>query len=320
MPATKTRSARVTRSKKLSSEAHEKLVRHARQLLSTEIAFIPNRSFHKASVARQLLNEDHLPSADGGASDLKSTASSSLPKDLPGHLARLCATSLLTADEERELFRRMNFLKFRANALRSSLDPSNPDAETIAAIDSHIAEAAAIRDRIIQANMRLVIAIVKKFVTPRHSFDDLLSDGTMSLMQAVDKFDFDRGFRFSTYAYRAIARNAYRAIMDQRKASRRFMADTEVLTEEAIDEGSTASMDEHTWSRLRNLLSGMMHQLDRRERFILRGRYALGSHRRVRTFQCLADKLGVSKERVRQLEQRALTKLQALAANIDTDQ
>ncbi|MCA9223114.1 MAG: sigma-70 family RNA polymerase sigma factor [Planctomycetales bacterium] len=320
MPATKTRSARVTRPKKLSSEAREKLERHARQLLNTEIAFIPNRSFHKASVARQLLNEDHLPSADGGASDLKSTASSSLPKDLPGHLARLCATSLLTADEERELFRRMNFLKFRANALRSSLDPSNPDAETIAAIDSHIAEAAAIRDRIIQANMRLVIAIVKKFVTPRHSFDDLLSDGTMSLMQAVDKFDFDRGFRFSTYAYRAIARNAYRAIMDQRKASRRFMADTEVLTEEAIDEGSTASMDEQTWSRLRNLLSGMMHQLDRRERFILRGRYALGSHRRVRTFQCLADKLGVSKERVRQLEQRALTKLQALAANIDTDQ
>ncbi|MCA9201683.1 MAG: sigma-70 family RNA polymerase sigma factor [Planctomycetales bacterium] len=320
MPATKTRSARVTRPKKLSSEAREKLERHARQLLNTEIAFIPNRSFHKASVARQLLNEDHLASADGGAADLKSTASSSLPKDLPGHLARLCATSLLTADEERELFRRMNFLKFRANALRSSLDPSNPDAETIAAIDSHIAEAAAIRDRIIQANMRLVIAIVKKFVTPRHSFDDLLSDGTMSLMQAVDKFDFDRGFRFSTYAYRAIARNAYRAIMDQRKASRRFMADTEVLTEEAIDEGSTASMDEHTWSRLRNLLSGMMHQLDRRERFILRGRYALGSHRRVRTFQCLADKLGVSKERVRQLEQRALTKLQALAANIDTDQ
>lgn len=320
MPATKTRSARVSRTKKLSSEAREKLVRHARQLLNTEIAFIPNRSFHKASVARQLLDEDRLVSADGDAADLKSTASSSLPKDLPGHLARLCAASLLTADEERELFRRMNFLKFRANALRSSLDPSEPDGETIAEIDSYIAEAAAIRDRIIQANMRLVIAIVKKFVTPRHSFDDLLSDGTMSLMQAVDKFDYDRGFRFSTYAYRAIARNAYRAIMDQRKASRRFMADTEVLTEEAIDEGSSASMDEHTWSRLRNLLSGMMHQLDRRERFILRGRYALGSHRRVRTFQCLADKLGVSKERVRQLEQRALAKLQALAANVDTDQ
>ena len=47
----------------------------------------------------------------------------------------------------------------------------------------------------------------------------------------VERYQADLGFRFSTYAYRAIARNAYRAIMDQRKASRRFMADTEVLTD-----------------------------------------------------------------------------------------
>ena len=67
--------------------------------------------------------------------------------------------------------------------------------------------------------MRLVISIVKKFVGPQHSFDDMLSDGTMSLMHAVDKFDYDRGFRFSTYAYRAIARNAYRSIMDRHKES-----------------------------------------------------------------------------------------------------
>ena len=72
--------------------------------------------------------------------------------------------------------------------------------------------------------MRLVIAIVKKFVTPKHSFDDLLSDGIVSLMQAVDKFDYSRGFRFSTYAYRAIARNAYRTITDQQKMESRFDA------------------------------------------------------------------------------------------------
>ena len=61
----------------------------------------------------------------------------------------------------------------------------------------------------------------------------------------------------------------------------------------------------------------MGRHLDRRERLIIRSRYALGSHRRVRTFQDLADRLGISKERVRQLEQRALGKLRALAAERD---
>ena len=64
----------------------------------------------------------------------------------------------------------------------------------------------------------------------------------------------------------------------------------------------------------------MLDRLDRRERFIVRSRYALGSHRKVKTFQYLADKLGVSKERVRQLEQRAVGKLQAMAKEIETEE
>ena len=139
------------------------------------------------------------------------------------------------------------------------------------------------------------------------------------MMQAVEKFDYGRGFRFSTYAYRAIARNAYRKIHDQQKETARFaLGGSDSLTE--IEQHSDSStLDEKTWTRMRTLLGGMLDQLDRRERFIIRGRYALGSHRKVRTFQCLADKLGVSKERVRQLEQRAVSKLRAMAADSTLD-
>jgi RNA polymerase primary sigma factor len=62
-----------------------------------------------------------------------------------------------------------------------------------------------------------------------------------------------------------------------------------------------------------------MGRLDRRERFVIRSRYALGAHRKVRTFQCLANKLGVSKERVRQLEKRAVAKLKTFAAESALD-
>jgi RNA polymerase primary sigma factor len=57
----------------------------------------------------------------------------------------------------------------------------------------------------------------------------------------------------------------------------------------------------------------MLDQLDRREKLIIRARFSLGGHRRVQTLQKLADRLGVSKERVRQLEKRALDKLRGFA-------
>jgi RNA polymerase primary sigma factor len=79
-------------------------------------------------------------------------------------------------------------------------------------------------------------------------------------------------------------------------------------------------MNDQLWSGLRDFTASMLQQLDRRERFIIRSRYALGSHRRVRSFQDLANKLGVSKERVRQLEARAVGKLKAMAKDFRIDE
>jgi RNA polymerase primary sigma factor len=139
-------------------------------------------------------------------------------------------------------------------------------------------------------------------------------------MQAVDKFDFDRGFRFSTYAYRAIARNAYRAIIKKQRESSRFGTEVDESNLDDSSAVSESSMDVRTWTRLRGLLSQIMDRLDRRERLIVRCRYALGGHRKVKTFQTIADRLGVSKERVRQLEQRAMSKLRALAAELQLEE
>jgi RNA polymerase primary sigma factor len=282
------------------------------RLLESEIAFIPNRSFLDADSDKSL-GLDQPCSAE-------TLRRAEMPRDLPGHLARLCESKLLTAAEEAHLFRRMNFLKFRANAIRSKLNPEQPDAEAVELAERYLAEAKAVRDRIVQANMRLVMSIVKKFVTPQHSFDDLLSDGIYALMQAAEKFDYSRGFRFSTYAYRAIARNAYRKIKDRQKESVRFASNSDEGVFNVLDQRNSSYLQDEAWDRLRNLLAQMMGGLDRRERFVIRSRYALGSHRKVRTFQYLADKLGVSKERARQLEQRAVAKLRSFAAQHQLDE
>ena len=75
------------------------------------------------------------------------------------------------------------------------------------------------------------------------------------------------------------------------------------------DDQKESSMSEQRWHELRARLALMLDHLDRREKFIIRARFSLGGHRRIQTLQRLADKLRVSKERIRQLEKRALDKL-----------
>lgn len=292
---------------------HEPLRERALKILRTEISFIPNRQFN--------VDEEVDAHQEFVTATLQSGASSNqAPVDLPAHLRRVCESELLTREQELALFREMNYLKYRANALRSRLNPDDVDVLVMEAIGRLQERAQAIRDHIIKANMRLVMSIVKKFVTPQLSFDDLLSDGTFTLMQAVEKFDFDRGFCFSTYAYRSIARNAYRAVTTARKEESRFTRDAEEWAFEQEGSHSASTSNEQVWTNLRELTTAMLDKLDRRERFIIRSRYALGLHRKVRTFQYLAIKLGVSKERVRQLEQRAVAKLRSMAAEFEMDE
>jgi RNA polymerase primary sigma factor len=283
----------------------------ALELLRAGIDFIPNPEFRVDVECDDEIVEATLQAAQ---------ETSNAPADLPAHLRRMCESKLLTHEQEAALFRVMNFLKFKANSLRSRLDHDDVDLQDVAAIESLLEKAEAIRDHIVKANMRLVMSIVRKFVTPQHSFDDMLSDGMFTLMQAVEKFDYDRGFRFSTYAYRSIARNAYRSVTTAQKEEARFTRDAEEWAFESEDDRSSSLMSDQIWGNLLELTASMLNQLDRRERFIIRSRYALGAHRTVRTCQSLADKLGVSKERVRQLEQRAVGKLRAMAAEYEMDE
>ncbi len=232
--------------------------------------------------------------------------------DMPIHLARLCETRLLKPEEERSLFQRMNYLRFLADRLRTQSNAAGTLPKNAASILSLMRAADWYRDAIVKANMRLVISIVKKFVNANNNFDDLLSDGIVALIRAVDKFDFDRGFRFSTYATQVVRRNAYRNVMTKQKERLQVTSSIDESGIDISDEARPSSMSESRWNELRSRLASMLDSLDRREKLIIRARFSLGSHRNVKTLQCLADRLGVSKERVRQLEKRSLEKLRSM--------
>lgn len=236
--------------------------------------------------------------------------------DLPIHLSRLCEAPLLTPEQERCLFQRMNFLFHQAALQRGLLHPDRPSQGRLELVERLVLLAEWHRDRIVEANLRLVFSIVKKFVNPNNTFDDLLSDGIVGLIRAVEKFDYDRGFRFSTYATQVVRRNSYRTVVTNQQERQKVVGGLQDLDFEVSDQDKTSAISEGRWHELRSRLAVMLDDLDRREKFIIRARFSLGSHRKVHTLQSLADRLGISKERVRQLERRAMEKLREMAGEV----
>ena len=289
------------------------LRQRAAGLLETEIGFVTNEEFASLGDPRKW----DLAELKSWRQAVSNRGDSGLSEET--EISRLCETGLLTAEQEVLLFRTMNQLKYGANVLRSRLKLNRPAASTMDRIEAYVAEAESIRNHIVQANVRLVIAIVKRLTGPQHVFDEFVSDGTLSLMQVVEKFDFDRGFRFSTYAYRAITRTVYRKMSNIHRQDSRMSTGME---EALMDQPTRRELmlSEHTWKNLKELLGHFMGKLDEREQKIIAARYALGQASKSQTFQALADQLGVSKERVRQLERRAVRKLQSLASKVDLDQ
>ena len=125
-------------------------------------------------------------------------------RDRPRYLASLYEVDLLNREQEQYLFRKYNYLKFKASRLREKLDPTKARAAAMDEIQQLYDEAVKIKNRIVQANLRLVVSIAKRHLGASEDFFQLVSDGNMSLIRAAEKFDYTRGNKFSTYASWAI--------------------------------------------------------------------------------------------------------------------
>ncbi len=269
-----------------------------------QVDFIDSPDFRKRGAEKRILAE-----SDQFLTDSTPDASTAkVLREMPSHLARFCETPLLPPEAEAALFRRMNYAKYRAN-LALGPETRKPSEKRLAESKRWLADAEKTRNRIVSSNLRLPISIVKKVATPMVTFDELLSDAMVSLLHSVDKFDYSRGFRFSTYAYRAISRQAYRSVADFGQQSTRFQSRGEWMEGEALAEDENR-YPEQQWSRWSEAISELLDTLSDRERKIIECRFALGQDLEPRTFQSLADEFGVSKERVRQIEKRAVEKLQ----------
>lgn len=245
-----------------------------------------------------------------------------VPDGLPSYLAALYDVALLTREQEYHLFRKMNYLKHRASRLRESLDHPLPNKSAIMDQIDEVYEAAVlVKNKIVQSNLRLVVSIAKRHVASTDDFFALVSDGNMSLIRAAEKFDYSRGNKFSTYASWAIMKNFARTIPSEFKHRDRFRTTTEELFISRQDERRDPYLEETVQRSRQRELSKIMNRLDEREQKIITARFGLGRGKEPLTLKQVGQEMGVTKERIRQLEARALNKLREAAdeAKIDVE-
>lgn len=284
------------------------------QIMELPLDYIYNEDFEDASREAEYLGREPEPAT--------APRKVRVPAGLPSYLAALYDVPLLTREQEYHLFRKMNYLKHRASRLRESLETAKGNRSQIMdEIDDLYEGAVRVKNRIVQSNLRLVVSIAKRHVASTDDFFALVSDGNMSLIRAVEKFDYSRGNKFSTYASWAIMKNFARTIPSEFKHRDRFRTTAEELFVARQDDRLDPYVEETVQRSRQRELSKILNRLDEREQKIITARFGLGRGNEPLTLKEVGEAMGVTKERIRQLEARALTKLREAAdeAKIDVE-
>ena len=277
----------------------------AQRILELPLDYIPNEEFDRKAAEKQILGP--LPEADQSPRKVR------IPSGLPQYLASLYEIPLLNREQEYHLFRKLNYLKHRARKLREGLHPMRAKSSLMDEIEDLYGQAAKTKNQIVQSNLRLVVSIAKRHVSSTQDFFSLVSDGNMSLIRAAEKFDYARGNKFSTYASWAIMKNFARTIPEEFKHQDRFRTSFDELFSAEQDARSDQFEQESAQHVRRQQVGAILSHLDEREQKIIISRFGLDPSQEPLTLKQVGVEMGVTKERVRQIEARALNKLRMAA-------
>jgi RNA polymerase primary sigma factor/RNA polymerase sigma factor len=282
------------------------VMRRRRRIDDLPLDYMPSPEFVQADAEQRILGP--LPPAANAPRKARR------PAGIPAYIASLYDVPLLTSQQERHLFRKYNYLKYRAAALRERLDEDTlPTGLLMDRIEQLYEQVVATKNQIIRANLRLVVSIAKNYVAESDQLFDLISEGNESLMRALEKFDYTRGFKFSTYASWAIKRNFVRAFAREMKHRDRFTTGPEELFHDVPEHRTDPSQQLRAQERREADVGKILDQLPDRERQIIERRFGLTPGAEPMTLKEVAVDFGVSKERIRQLEARAMNILREAA-------
>ena len=283
------------------------------------------------------------------------------------YLNEIGQVGLLTADEEKDLGRKIKaglVAQVKLNSANGGLDFAERRKLQRIAKDGEKA-----KDHMVRANLRLVVSVARRYDRKELQLADLIQEGNIGLMHAADKYDYEKGFKFSTYATWWIRQSMTRALADQgrniripghmmeivnrvQRAERDLTAElgrlptpeevaarSSLTVEKLLDIMQlaipTTSLDAPVGyntddltvgdtiadtddndpissterSQLREAVEKTLKDLPEREQEIVAMRFGIGQFDRIYTLEEVADKMKVTRERVRQIEQKTLARL-----------
>lgn len=281
-----------------------------KRLKSTPIDFMDSDEFRVEGAEKLICGTP--PDYDAGSA-------SRIPSGLPAYLAELYKVPLLNKPQEQHYFRKMNFLKYQAAELQKTLDVRRTSARVARKMEALLNEADGVKNLLTRSNLRLVVSIAKRHLKPGVNFFELVSDGNMSLIRAIEKFDYARGNKFSTYASWAIMKNFARSVPQEHTRLDRFRTGYDEIFYDSTDGRGNAFAEELTNKAQRNAIMEILEELNGRERKVISCRFGLGKGSEPETLEEVGNRLGVTKERVRQIEVRTLEKLRRIAQRKQVD-
>src|SRR5947207_14875133 len=224
------------------------------------------------------------------------------------------APQLMKGAEEPLMSQRFKYSKLRLNRLQRKIRQDGLTKELAEEVIEWHRRFEHFREYLVRTNLALVLAMAKRTRLGDIDFAEIVSEGNMALMRAVDKFNIDRGFKFSTYACRAILKAFSRTAMKSSCYKTKFPVEFEPEMEKSDWSDRKRDMvEEDCIDELKQIVDRNLADLSDTEQTVIRRRFNWKQEEEhPLTLEEVGQIIGVTKERVRQIQHKALLKIKSV--------
>ena len=276
-------------------------------ILNESYAFMDSPIFQQKDIEKDLFTFETEPALPM-TSWYQPTRDDALDNAMQG------APQLMKADEERLMFLRFNYSKLRLLKVQRLIKKSGLTRKRAEELVEWHRRFEHFREYLVRTNLALVLAMAKRTRLGDVDFAEVVSEGNMALIRAVEKFSIDRGFKFSTYACRAILKAFSRTALKSSRHKTRFPVEFEPDMEKSDwQDRRRDAVEEDCIDELKAIVSRNLAELSDVEATVIRRRFNWEQEQdSPLTLEEVGQIIGVTKERVRQIQNKALAKIRGV--------
>lgn len=282
------------------------LRQQAEQYLALNYAFMDSALFKNKGIEKELFTFDQEPKLPM-TSWYQPTREDLLDSAITG------APQLMSTQEERTMFLRFNYAKLKLNELQAKARKDGLTRELAEDLVEWHRRFEHFREYLTRTNLALVLAMAKRVRLGDVDFAEVVSEGNMALIRAVEKFNVERGFKFSTYACRAILKAFSRTALKSNRYRTRFPVEFEPDLEKSDwSDRRREQVEEECIDELKAIVENNLADLSNVEQTVIKRRFNWQEQDESSlTLEEVGKIIGVTKERVRQIQNKALAKIKA---------